>query len=77
MGNLPLLDDTSPAVLAHLVTQGMLEREDGMLFIGPMAERLFGRRYFRELTSSFTADPEFTVLLCTAARRSARYIRSR
>jgi ATP-dependent Lhr-like helicase len=61
-GGLPLLDDTSPAVLAHLIGQGMLESEDGMLFIGPTAERLFGRRYFRELTSSFTADPEFTVL---------------
>jgi ATP-dependent helicase Lhr and Lhr-like helicase len=61
-GDLPLLDDSSPAVLHHLVTRGMLESEDGMLFIGPTAERLFGRRYFRELTSSFTADPEFTVL---------------
>jgi ATP-dependent helicase Lhr and Lhr-like helicase len=40
----------------------MLEREDGMLFIGAEAERAFGRRHFRDLTSSFTADPEFVVL---------------
>lgn len=33
-----------------------------MLFIGPEAEKHFGRRHFMELTASFTAPPEFTVL---------------
>lgn len=33
-----------------------------MLFIGPEAEHRFGRRHFIELTASFTAPPQFTVL---------------
>lgn len=33
-----------------------------MLFIGPEAERRFGFRHFMEMTSVFTAAPEFAVL---------------
>ena len=33
-----------------------------MLFIGPEAELRFGRRHFMELTTAFTAMPQFTVL---------------
>ncbi|WP_432160914.1 hypothetical protein [Streptomyces sp. NRRL F-5630] len=33
-----------------------------MLFIGPEAEKRFGRRQFMELTTSLTAPSEFTVL---------------
>ena len=33
-----------------------------MLFIGPEAERRFGRRHFMDMTAVFTAPPEFTVL---------------
>ncbi|GAA2454062.1 hypothetical protein GCM10010405_42370 [Streptomyces macrosporus] len=33
-----------------------------MLFVGPEAERRFGRRHFMDLTASFTAPPQFTVL---------------
>jgi ATP-dependent Lhr-like helicase len=33
-----------------------------MLFVGPEAERRFGKRHFIELTASFTAPPQFTVL---------------
>ena len=33
-----------------------------MLFIGPEAERRFGRRHFMGLMAVFTAPPEFTVL---------------
>ena len=39
-----------------------MDREDGMLFIGPEAERRFGRRHFMGLMAVFTAPPEFTVL---------------
>lgn len=59
---LPLFDDTAPRVLDHLLGRGLLQRDDGMLFIGAQAERAFGRRYFLELTSSFAADPQFQVL---------------
>jgi ATP-dependent helicase Lhr and Lhr-like helicase len=49
-------------IAAFLVEQGYLDRDDGMLFIGPEAERRFGWRSFMDLTAVFTAPPEFTVL---------------
>ena len=39
-----------------------MDREDGMLFIGPTAEQRFGCRHFMGMTAVFTAPPEFTVL---------------
>ncbi|MBG0825173.1 DEAD/DEAH box helicase [Planomonospora sp. ID91781] len=54
----------APAVpiLRHLLAQGYLDEDDGMLFVGPEAERRFGRRHFMDMTAVFTAAPEFTVL---------------
>ncbi|MDF4251123.1 DEAD/DEAH box helicase [Streptomyces sp. WMMB303] len=49
-------------IVRHLVEQGYLERDGGMLFIGPEAEQRFGYRHFMDLTAVFTAAPEFTVL---------------
>jgi ATP-dependent helicase Lhr and Lhr-like helicase len=49
-------------ILAHLVREGYLDSDDGMLFIGPEAEKRFGRRHFMELTTAFTVMPQFTVL---------------
>ncbi|MFD2353727.1 hypothetical protein ACFSTC_37420 [Nonomuraea ferruginea] len=45
-----------------MVEKGFLDEDGGMLFIGPEAEKHFGRRHFIELTASFTAPPQFTVL---------------
>ncbi|MBO0820035.1 MAG: DEAD/DEAH box helicase [Nocardiopsaceae bacterium] len=59
---LPALRESSGPITEYLVARGFLEREDGMLFIGPQAERTFGRRHFMELMAVFTAPPEFTVL---------------
>jgi ATP-dependent Lhr-like helicase len=61
---LPLSDLTVSArpIASYLVEQGFVDREDGMLFIGPEAERRFGRRHFMGLMAVFTAPPEFTVL---------------
>jgi ATP-dependent helicase Lhr and Lhr-like helicase len=50
------------AVLEHLVGQGFLQVDGGMLSIGREAETTFGRRHFIELTSVFTSPPIFTVL---------------
>lgn len=50
-------------VLRHLVEHGYLDHDSGMLFIGPQAEKMFGRRHFMDLTAVFTGPPEFTVLL--------------
>lgn len=55
-------DRSARPVLRHLVAEGFLDEDDGLLFIGPKAEQRFGRRHFIELTASFTAPPQFTVL---------------
>lgn len=61
-GDLPVFDDTAPDITRWLVETGHLERDGGMLFIGPEAERRYGRRNFMELLAVFTAAPEFVVL---------------
>lgn len=48
-------------VVRHLVEQGYLEQDGGVLFIGPEAERRYGHRHFMNLTAVFTAPPEFAV----------------
>lgn len=55
-------DASAKPILRHLVAQGFLDEDDGLLFIGPDAERCFGRRHFIELTATFTAPHQFTVL---------------
>jgi ATP-dependent helicase Lhr and Lhr-like helicase len=49
-------------IVDWLLATGHLDSDSGMLFIGPEAERRYGRRHFMELVSVFTADPEFTVI---------------
>ncbi|MFI2909585.1 DEAD/DEAH box helicase [Streptomyces sp. PDY-4] len=61
-GGLGMFGTAAEPVVRHLVEQGYLERDSGTLFIGPEAERRFGQRHFMNLTASFTAPPEFTVL---------------
>ena len=58
---LPLVDRRADEILDHLLASGYLNVDDGMLFVGPEAERAFGHRNFMELTSVFTAEPAFTV----------------
>jgi ATP-dependent Lhr-like helicase len=55
-------DRSAAPILRTMVEQGFLDSDGGMLFVGPEAERRFGRRHFIELTASFTAPPQFTVL---------------
>ncbi|MEU9538707.1 DEAD/DEAH box helicase [Streptomyces mirabilis] len=49
-------------VVRHLVEQGYLDQDGGLLFIGPEAEHRYGHRHFMNLTAVFTAPPEFTVM---------------
>jgi ATP-dependent Lhr-like helicase len=49
-------------IAEHLLAEGFLESDGGMLFIGPKAEQRFGFRHFMELTTAFTTMPQFTVL---------------
>jgi ATP-dependent Lhr-like helicase len=60
--NLPIFDETASDIAGWLVETGHLERDGGMLFIGPEAERRYGRRNFMELLAVFTAAPEFVVM---------------
>jgi ATP-dependent Lhr-like helicase len=53
---------TAEPIVRHLVEHKYLDRDGGMLFIGPEAEQRFGYRHFMDLTAVFTAAPEFTVL---------------
>ena len=59
---LPSFDTDGPEIAHWLVSSGHLERDSGMLFIGPEAERRYGRKNFLELLSVFAASPEFRVL---------------
>jgi len=61
-GDLPVFDDSAPAIVDYLIAEGFFERDGPFLHIGPEAERRFGRRYFSDLTAVFTAPPEFIVL---------------
>ncbi len=49
-------------IVSGLVAAGVLDEDSGMLFVGPEAERRYGRRHFMELMSVFTSDPQVTVL---------------
>jgi ATP-dependent Lhr-like helicase len=42
-------------VLVHLLAEGFLAEDGGLLFIGPRAEHEFGQRFHRDLTYSFTS----------------------
>ncbi|MBQ0986004.1 DEAD/DEAH box helicase [Streptomyces sp. F63] len=59
---LDFLGPSAGPVVRHLVDGGYLDRDGGMLFIGPEAERRFGHRHFMNLTAVFTAPPQFTVV---------------
>ncbi|WP_175410419.1 DEAD/DEAH box helicase [Streptomyces sp. TRM64462] len=61
-GGLGALGTAAEPVVRHLVAEGYLGRDGGMLFVGPEAEKRFGFRHFMDLTAVFTAAPEFTVL---------------
>lgn len=59
---LPLFGDDGPEIFDYLVSEGFLDHDSGTAFIGPEAEKRFGRRHFMELLAVFTAPPVFTVL---------------
>lgn len=61
-GGLGPFGRSAEPLVRHLIDEGYLNRDSGMLFIGPEAERRFGYRHFMDLTAVFTAVPEFTVL---------------
>ncbi|MFI8433141.1 DEAD/DEAH box helicase [Streptomyces sp. NPDC079020] len=61
-GGLGPFGPSAEPLVRHLIAEGYLNRDSGMLFIGPEAEKRFGYRHFMDLTAVFIAAPEFTVL---------------
>ncbi|MCI2423450.1 DEAD/DEAH box helicase, partial [Saccharopolyspora sp. K220] len=61
-GDLDLFGPDAEAILHHLIDAGYFALDGELAFIGPEAERRFGRRYFSDLTAVFSAPPQFTVL---------------
>ncbi|WP_280439725.1 DEAD/DEAH box helicase [Nocardia cyriacigeorgica] len=55
-------DASAAPILQHLLAEGYLDDDGGLLHMGPVAEKRFGRRHFLDLTAAFTAPPQFTVL---------------
>ncbi len=63
LAGLPLgTDEQTAEIVEWLQESAHLDSDTGMLFVGPEAERRYGRRHFLEMLSVFTADPQFTVL---------------
>ncbi|WP_328548073.1 DEAD/DEAH box helicase [Streptomyces platensis] len=61
-GGLGPFDTSAVPIVRHLIDEGYVDRDSGLMFIGPEAEQRFGFRHFMDLTAVFTAAPEFTVL---------------
>ncbi|PPJ31749.1 ATP-dependent helicase [Nocardia nova] len=55
-------DRSAEPIMSYLLAAGYLDSDQGLLFIGEEADKRFGKRNFLELTASFTAPPQFTVL---------------
>jgi ATP-dependent Lhr-like helicase len=55
-------DRSAAPILDYLLSQGFIDRDGELLFIGPAAEQRFGHRHFIGMTAVFTAPPQFTVL---------------
>ena len=52
------------ALAQHLLSQGWLHEDSGLLSAGPIAENTIGRRNFLELTSVFVAEPLVSIRHC-------------
>lgn len=55
-------DRSAEPIVRFLVSEGYLDQDGELLFVGPEAEKRFGHRHFMDMTSVFTAPPQFTVL---------------
>jgi ATP-dependent Lhr-like helicase len=59
---LPPFDRSAEPIVRFLINEGFLDQDGELLFVGPEAEKRFGHRHFMDMTSVFTAPPQFTVL---------------
>ncbi|MCT2173559.1 helicase-related protein [Dietzia cinnamea] len=56
------LERPAELIVDVLVERGYLTVDGGAMFLGPDAERVFGRRHFMDLLTTFAMPREFTVL---------------
>jgi len=56
-GELPLLDASADRILRHLIDKDFLDVDGGLAFIGPEAEKHYGRRHFMDLLAVFARAP--------------------
>ncbi len=61
-GDLPLLDGFADRIMRHLIDKDFIDVDGGVAFVGPEAERNYGRRHFMELLAVFASPPQFGVL---------------
>ncbi|MER0482647.1 DEAD/DEAH box helicase [Streptomyces sp. Edi2] len=61
-GGLGPFGTSAVPIVRYLIDEGYVDRDSGLMFIGPEAEQRFGFRHFMDLTAVFAAAPEFTVL---------------
>jgi ATP-dependent Lhr-like helicase len=53
LAEVPAMDRT--AVVAHMLARGVLTEDQGVLGMGPVGERVFGRRHFIDVVAAFSS----------------------
>ncbi len=61
LGSMQLSEDDVEGVLAYMLSEQILVLDGGILGMGPVGERLYGRKNFMDLLSVFDTPPVFTV----------------
>lgn len=44
-------------ILEHMLREGLLHEDEGVIWFGPRGEKEFGRRHFLDLMAVFTSEP--------------------
>jgi len=56
-----MTDEETESIVTHMLAQGLMNDDEGLLWFGKEGEAAFGRRNFMELLSVFQSPPLFTV----------------
>jgi len=56
-----MTDEVTESIVTHMLTHGLLNDDEGLLWFGKEGEAAFGRRNFMELLSVFQSPPLFSV----------------
>jgi ATP-dependent helicase Lhr and Lhr-like helicase len=65
IGRLPIFkeipQDKLMQIFNHMLTQGILSKDQGIIWFGPLGEKLYGFKNFMEICSTFVSQPLFEV----------------